>query len=82
MNRIGFIQMKKSCDFRIFVPGENKKVWTKTTNVCIWSPPGVDINGQSPSRHIEKHVHGEGKIYKKDPKIKPYRFVCVWVDDS
>ena len=56
MNRIGFIQMKKLRFCRIFVPGENKTVWTKTTNVCTWSPMGVDINGQSPSRHIEKRA--------------------------
>ena len=57
-----FYTNEKSCDFvEFFVPGENKTVWTKTTNVCTWSPMGVDINGQSPSRHIEKHVHGEGK---------------------
>ena len=57
-----FYTNEKSCDFvEFFVPGENKTIWTKTTNVCTWSPMGVDINGQSPSRHIEKHVHGEGK---------------------
>ena len=57
-----FFTNEKSCDFvEFFVPGQNKTIWTKTTNVCTWSPMGVDINGQSPSRHIEKHVHGEGK---------------------
>ena len=57
-----FYTNEESCDFvEFFVPGENKTIWTKTTNVCTWSPMGVDINGQSPSRHIEKHVHGEGK---------------------
>ena len=57
-----FFTNEKSCDFvEFFVPGQNKTIWTKTTNVCTWSPMGVDINGRSPSRHIEKHVHGEGK---------------------
>ena len=57
-----FYTNEMNCDFvEFFVPGENKTIWTKTTNVCTWSPMGVDINGKSPSRHIEKHVHGEGK---------------------
>ena len=57
-----FYTKEKNCDFvEFFVPGQNKTIWTKTTNVCTWSPLGVDINGHAPSRHIEKHVHGEGK---------------------
>jgi hypothetical protein len=44
-------------------PGEKlKQVWTKNYQCFVPGHQlGVDINGQSPSRHIEKHVHGEGK---------------------
>jgi quercetin dioxygenase-like cupin family protein len=57
-----FYTKDDQCKFvEFFVPGENKTIWTQTTNVCTWSPIGTDIRGKSPSRHIEKHVHGEGK---------------------
>ena len=43
---------------------------------------GVDINGQSPSRHIEKHVHGREKYIKSDPKMEhTVFFACGWMID-
>jgi len=57
-----FYTKNSNCEFvEFFIPGEAKTIWTQTTNVCTWSPIGTDINGKKPSRHIEKHVHGEGK---------------------
>lgn len=57
-----FYTKDSQCEFvEFFIPGEHKTIWTQTTNVCTWSPIGTDINGKSPSRHIEKHVAGEGK---------------------
>jgi|TARA_B110000444_G_C18838642_1_gene597583 quercetin dioxygenase-like cupin family protein len=57
-----FYTKDSACDFvEFFVPGEAKTIWTQTTNICTWSPLGVDINGKSPARNIAKHVHGEGK---------------------
>jgi hypothetical protein len=44
-----------------FVPGSYNTIWQKDTNICTWLPTGKDINGKKASRHIEKHVHGEGK---------------------
>ena len=44
-----------------FVPGSYDTIWQKDTNICTWLPTGKDINGKKASRHIEKHVHGEGK---------------------
>ena len=44
-----------------FVPGSYNTIWQKDTNICTWLPTGKDISGKKASRHIEKHVHGEGK---------------------
>ena len=44
-----------------FVPGTYKTIWPKDTNIGTWLPTGKDINGRKASRHIEKHVGGEGK---------------------
>ena len=58
-----FFTNEKSCDFvEFFVPGQNKTIWTKTTNVCTWSPIGVDINGQS-------HLDTSKNMYMVKEKI-------------
>ena len=44
-----------------FVPGSYNTVWQNDSNICTWLPTGKNINGKKASRHIEKHVHGEGK---------------------
>ncbi len=44
-----------------FVPGSYKTIWAEDVSVCTWLPTAKDINGRQASRHIEKHVAGEGK---------------------
>jgi len=44
-----------------FVPGSYKTIWSEDASVCTWLPTEKDINGRKASRHIEKHVAGDGK---------------------
>ena len=46
--------------FEFFVPGNYKTIWSENSTICTWVPTGKDIKGRKASRHIEKHVAGEG----------------------
>ncbi len=46
--------------FEFFVPGNYKTIWSENSTICTWVPTGKDIKGRKASRHIEKHIAGEG----------------------
>ncbi|MDA9815630.1 cupin domain-containing protein [Alphaproteobacteria bacterium] len=62
-NEVHAFENKNSEHFvfaEFFVPGSYKTIWAKNTNICTWIPTGNDVNGRKASRHLEKHVAGEG----------------------
>lgn len=62
-NEVHAFENNKSENFvfvEFFIPGNYKTIWLENANVCTWIPTGKDIKGRKASRHIEKHVAGEG----------------------
>ena len=62
-NEVHAFENNKSENFvfvEFFIPGNYKTIWSENANVCTWIPTGKDVKGRKASRHIEKHVAGEG----------------------
>ena len=62
-NEVHAFENKESENFvfvEFFVPGNYKTIWSEKAKVCTWIPTGKDVKGRKASRHIEKHIAGEG----------------------